>query len=205
MESDLLSRLFNALMHAAQYDEAYSALMRYSNVTLRNSDLAAFVTAMVQHCPDKLLSLPISSSITKVDATLASLARKATSSSLNWSLSYLLYIFRTKSGNLRGAASALFEGIHRAKAAHGANEYLQPDSTQAVSDAYRALINVMACMKPDEAWIFAEGTRKDEKRKVVLLDDVRKEYQAMLDQVEGVNEGRFAFLNGEGADMMDLS
>ena len=77
------------------------------------------------------------------------------------------------------------------------------------------LINTLASVQPDQAWILAEQ-RVDEnaitwgigkakgilKRRVVTLEDLRKEYQAELDRVSAMENGQFAFTGGDEMDVL---
>ncbi len=72
---------------------------------------------------------------------------------------------------------------------------------------YLALINLLACVQPEQAWILAKGSRKEEgqqgkKRKVVTLEDVRRGYQKELDRVAMIEGNMFSF--GGGGDEMDV-
>jgi len=64
------------------------------------------------------------------------------------------------------------------------------------------LINTLACCGKDEGWILApvEG-QGGPKRKIVTLEDVRREYQAELDRRSEIVQGRFAF-GGEAMDVL---
>lgn len=84
------------------------------------------------------------------------------------------------------------------------------------------LINTLACCGADEGWILAEpvegaaqlmkegkigkgarGEVRRAKRRIVTLEDVRREYQAELDRRSEIVQGRFAFGVG-GGEAMDV-
>lgn len=65
------------------------------------------------------------------------------------------------------------------------------------------LINTLVCCGPEDGWILAEDG-KEGKRRIVRLEDVRREYQAELDRRSEVSLGRFAFLAGGAAEAMDV-
>jgi hypothetical protein len=46
----------------------------------------------------------------------------------------------------------------------------------------------------------AAGTQSKRKRRVVLLADVRREYQALLDRIAELEAGKFAFGDEDGGD-----
>lgn len=71
-------------------------------------------------------------------------------------------------------------------------------------DTYLLLINTLSCCG-DEAWILAEPTTDTGKgkRRVVTLEDVRREYQGELDRRSEIAQGRFPLvgLNGDAGAM----
>jgi len=63
------------------------------------------------------------------------------------------------------------------------------------------LINTLACCGKDEGWILAPVVSQGRpRRKIVTLEDVRREYQSELDRRSEIVQGRFAF----GRDAMDV-
>lgn len=81
------------------------------------------------------------------------------------------------------------------------------------------VINLLACAGKDEGWVLSGGSAsrvagdgmggfgkpEGAKRKVVRLQDVRREYQGELDRRSVVENGRFGFGDdaggGEGMDV----
>ena len=78
------------------------------------------------------------------------------------------------------------------------------------------LINTLACCGKDEGWILAERVEEEDqrgkvgagsvtaghskKRRIVTLEDVRKEYQAELDRRSEMQQGRFALTADDQMD-----
>lgn len=81
------------------------------------------------------------------------------------------------------------------------------------------LINSLACVGPDQAWILSEchvdggrrsSTGEERKRKVVTLADLRREYADELDRIAAIENDQFGIMEvdngGEDGDvMMDIS
>ncbi|TKA73414.1 hypothetical protein B0A49_03034 [Cryomyces minteri] len=220
-KTDILSRLFNASIQNSRFEEAYEALTRYTNPILRKAALTTLLTAIVQASQTALLlSLPFTDLATDVDAILLSLCARTLNIASGPPYHKLLYAWRVQRGDFRGAAEALWDRLQRLRdssaAAHDPGE-------ETVARAYLALINCLASVAPDQAWILVEGALEPargagggagkgkaklgaggpmrKKRRVVTLEDVRREYQEELDRVAALEHGRFPF---GGADEMDV-
>jgi hypothetical protein len=217
--SNLLSRLFTAALDSAQYEIAYSALARISDVSLRKASLTQFVTTMITNRKaETLLSFPFPSLSTELDTVLASLAHKSlNASSFSGSLYFrALYALRVQRSDFNGAAQCLWEYLQRLK---GANESTADPRDEHIAETYLLVINALRCCGPDEGWVLddptntsganrvsfvgrlsgADEAKKTRKRKVVFLADVRKEYGELLDRISDLEGGRFAF--GQPDDM----
>lgn len=75
-------------------------------------------------------------------------------------------------------------------------------------EGYLAVINLLACA--GEGWVLSGGDEgakigNGEKRRVVMIKDVRKSYQDELDRRSMIENGRFGFgyTNGE-EDELDV-
>jgi hypothetical protein len=68
------------------------------------------------------------------------------------------------------------------------------------------LINTLACCGESEGWLLADpiaGVHEPgRKRKLVTLDEVRREYSAELDKRSDMLQGRFPLVGG--GDAMDV-
>ena len=205
----ILGRLFNALHQTDRFDEAYRALAQMTDLDLRRSNLKTLIGRCIKEdaVPD-LLSLPIAEDLVQtVDAELLRFAKRSMGTS-NTQLSgppyhQILFAFRTQHNDFRGAASLLYTHL----------EYLKYTNPHAVKDpdddtliqAYVLLINTLVCCGQEEAWLLAEAIEgvhpAGTKRRLVRLEDVRREYTDELDRRSEVQMGRFAIL---GADDMDM-
>jgi hypothetical protein len=126
----------------------------------------------------------------------------------------ILYSWRIKRGNFRGAAQAAFDRLEKLR---GEMKGKGPDPRdERLVEAYLLLINAMACIGKDEAWVIREsiadkkgsinGTAKEKKegrRGLVTLDDVRRDYQEELDKRAAMEQGKFAFTGVDEEDEGD--
>lgn len=164
----------------------------------------------------QLLRLPLGLHPTlsqHVDEALAGLAHRRTRS--GWpdgtANDYLriLQAYRLARNDFRGSVSVLFDrlGLLR-KSAAARND----PAAKGLRHALLALVNMLACVDPDDAYILAEAPEegsdaangghdggdevtgwKRRKRIIVTLDDLRKEYQALLDQCSRFERGDYEF------------
>lgn len=240
---DFLNRLFTASLHTSRFHTAYTALSQILNVDLRKSLLKQFVQSLIaQKRIPLLLSFPYAAFAQDVDDVLYELARAkaknatsltgAPTVALAEGLRYfeILYAWRVKRGDLRGAAQACYEKLARLKAS--AYEAGRDPRDERILDAYLVLINALCCVGKEEAWVVDEpeyssvaggegelqhgvgkshGLGADKKmiqetkakRSIKTLDDVRSEYQAELDKVSQMDAGKWGFGGGvaEGEEM----
>ena len=168
-----------------------------------------------------------------IDHHLASLAKKQTgipSASGLWlsstPIDYLsiLHALRLTKKDYRGAVSVLFDRLRIIQKSGRARS--DPQATS-LRHALLAIINAMTCVKEDEAYIIvdtgedprgsAKGVkrlraqdddgdeqRKKRKRVIITLDDLRREYQRVLDRCSRIERGDFEFGEGTGSDDEDM-
>ena len=183
---------------------------------LLNSLLSASKTAL-------LLSLPFPPELAQqADAHLASLVTKP--SGLPGEVSgpfslvanprasataphKILYAWRIRHDDFRGAALCLWEHLQRVKADHAAG-LRSSDIDEEVGEAYLTLINCLSLVDEKMAWILvppvegavgksskgmadaSSGAKRGERR-IVTLEDVRREWQEELDKVADIEAGRY--------------
>lgn len=182
------------------------------------SDLSAH-----SHVPT-LLSLAFPPELTdEVDAYLAAQASQAATASLSDSPSKtvahhrVLYSWRIGRDDYRGAASCLWERLQALRQGAEAGE------SEEVAELFLALLNVLALVEPDQAWILTrppsarvtnahqaraaggEG-RQDEvvpraKRRIVTVEEVRALWQEELDRMADAEAGRFPVPTSFGRGM----
>jgi hypothetical protein len=207
IRSDIASRLFSALVKTGRFREAYDALQK-CNEDLRRANLRLLVeTCIKQDDVSALLDLPFSAELAAdADAALLALAKKslASTSSATKPHHQILYAFRTQRGDFRGAAEILYEHLERLRHSD-AQQYQDPEDETALQ-AYLLLINTLACCGEGEGWLLAEPIegvhQAGEKRKLVTLEEVRRDYSAELDRRSDILQGRFPLVGG--GDEMDV-
>ncbi|KAK5075872.1 hypothetical protein LTR70_005524 [Exophiala xenobiotica] len=164
-----------------------------------------------------------------IDSHLASLAKKQTtlptvgglflSTSSNTDYLSILHALRLSRKDYRGAVAVLFDRLRIIQKSGRAR--CDPQATS-LRHALLTLINTLTCVKGDEAYIIADSSEdpriggtarkrlreKDEETKgpvrkrarvIVTLDDLRREYQKVLDRCSRIERGDFEF-GEEGAD-----
>ena len=122
-QADLLTRLFHASLALGDYNAAYSALARYSDHALRKAGVGQLISSLVQRRALALLTeFPWSDSlaidadqfledrVSKDDGSggsggIGSVGRISCGESVGWYK--VLYAFRTRRGDLKGAAEVL--------------------------------------------------------------------------------------------------
>lgn len=167
---------------------------------------------IVQSQAPALLKFPFVNLYNDVDDILASLCQKTLNISTGPPYHKILYAFRIARNDFRGAASILYERLQRLQTT---SSKIHDPEDESLMQSYLMLINTLASVQPDQAWILAEQ-RVDEnapawgigkakgilKRRVVTLEDLRKEYQAELDRVSAMENGQFAFAGGDEMDVL---
>lgn len=191
----ILTSLFQASLQTTDLPTAYSALTRHP---APNILLPSFISALLStpNALPHLLSLPFPPNLhADIDALLASHKKDPK----------ILAAWRLHHQNFRGAAAALLPPLQ-------ATQSNKKRNTENLEDGYLAVINLLACAGKENGWVLSEvdaGGLKlgshavKEKRKVVTIDDVRREYQQELDRRSIIESGRFGFV-GRGDDEMDI-
>ncbi|KAG9745590.1 hypothetical protein KCU72_g14762, partial [Aureobasidium melanogenum] len=217
LKEDILTRVFNASLQICRYKPAFDALLVLGNPVLRKTSLQALLQSLIAtNRISTLLSLPFPEYLLpEVDDILLSLARKHLSFSPTPTpgqpqYHQVMYTWRIHNNDFRGAAEILFERLQRLR--HSTAKVFEPDDETLV-EAYLVLINTLACCGKDEGWILAERVEEEyqrgksvsashgKKRRIVTLEDVRKEYQAELDRRSEMQQGRFALTTSDEMDM----
>lgn len=212
---EILCRLFSALAQTARFEEAFHALAKISNPTLKRSNLDTLIRKCAEHdCITLLRSLPFEDNYLDqvADSILLSLAKRSLASNSASSPQYhqILYAYRIDRNNYRGASEILYERLERLR--YKESHYLQNPDDETLVEAYMLLINTLACCGEGEGWVLAEpipGVHTDgRKRKLVTLEQVRGEFEKELDRRSDLALGRFPLTgmigNGGGDEDMDM-
>jgi len=244
--TEVLSRLVNSELKLSRYREAYDALVQLSDPALQRSYVAALIDAVLgspasvngpKSAVQLLQSLPWAmypDLARQLDQHLVTLAKKQTVtstkvsdwSSTSGSIDYLNIIhgIRVSHKDYRGAVTVLFDRLRFVRRSARARH--DPQAT-ALRQVLLALINAMACVAPEDAYILVDADDKDQlkanqahdndtamtganndesdrvpptkhRRIIVTLEDLRKEYQQVLDKCSRIERGDFDFdVDGE--------
>lgn len=237
--SELLSRLFTAQIQLSRYRAAFVTLAQFSDAALQKNSTSLLITAVLD--PEKnimsitdsvaaLQSMPWSlypHLARQLDAQLSTFAKKQKTVAADGKrfhtpdagVDYLkiVHAMRLTQGDYRGAVTALYDRLRLVQ--RQGRLRADPQAT-VMRHSLLGLINVMACMPADEAYILAEadediddkgpakrgndgdrdaesGRRKKRRRIIITLADLRKEYQRVLDRCARVERGDFGFSDGE--------
>ncbi|KAG5993137.1 hypothetical protein E4U43_003583 [Claviceps pusilla] len=209
-KADMLSRLFNAALATSQYEIAHTSLLSMQDEALKQSSLRKLIAKMCEtHHNMELVSLPFPGLQQEVDDILATKCRNTTDVVQGFPYHQVLYSWRIKRNNYRGAASVLLDRIQKLKLAGEGDKITGEDMLDTpVTRQYLLLINALSCVDPKQAWIFDEGSPAlhqngdgASKRRVVSLVDIRKQYQDELDRIAAIQNNQFGF---ETSDVMEL-
>ncbi|KAF1965518.1 hypothetical protein BU23DRAFT_519443 [Bimuria novae-zelandiae CBS 107.79] len=216
LKSDLLQRLFTSSIQSSRFEEAYTALTRYSDSALKHSSLKSLITAMIaQSQTATLLKFPLVGLVEEMDTILSDLCKTTLNMGSGPPYHQILYSFRVSRGNFRGAATILHERLQRLKST---SSKIHDPADESLIQCYLMIINALSSVSQEDAYILADqrideglpqflhgpiGTAKKLlKRHIVTLDTLRREYQAELDRVAAIENGHFAFM--DPTDEMDI-
>ncbi|RSL92331.1 hypothetical protein CDV31_015215 [Fusarium ambrosium] len=212
-KTDMQSRLFNAAVATSQFELAHTTLLLIKDQAMRSSSLRKLVDRMCEtYHTIELVALPFPGLQQQVDEILAQKSKVTLDVTEGFPYHQVLYSWRIKHNNYRGAASVVLDRIHKLRGAGEGDEVTGEDILDTpVTRQYLLLINALSCVEPKQAWIYDEPTvsttgfgRKSEeagKRKVVSLADIRKQYQDELDRIAAIHNNQFGF---EADDIMEI-
>lgn len=212
LRTEMHSRLFNAAIQTSRFDLAHSTLNLFTDTALQLSSLRTLVTKMCETSyASQMISLPFISLQDQVDEILAQKSQSIVDVNAGVPYHKILYAWRIKRNDFRGAASISLERLQRLQASGDGDKIIGDDGLEtAVTKQYVALINALSCVDPKNAWILAEDLPKRSakgvvlsgKRRVVKLEDVRRAYQEELDRIAAIENGQFAFAGGDEMDIV---
>ncbi|KAI9661523.1 MAG: hypothetical protein M1831_003045 [Alyxoria varia] len=215
LRKHLLSRLSSACLGTSQFMRAFDAIEKLPNDALRKSLLRTLLERINSTSQTStLLSLDFPPDLAEqADEYLSVFCRSRTATQRGDHTTIaphkLLYAWRIRQNNYRGAAVGLWERIQRIRLEQ--REGLRgADIDEEVGESYLALINCLCLVDESMAWMLVhpitslqEGVPPSEKlgkRMVVTLQDVRREWQEELDRMADLAAGRVP-LGLEGMDL----
>jgi nuclear pore complex protein Nup160 len=182
-------------------------------MALRHSSVRTLVTKMCEFSSaSELVKLPFIGLQDAVDDILAQKCQSIVEVTVGVPYHKILYAWRIKRSDFRGAAAISLERLQKLQqAGEGDRELGEGGLETPVTKQYVALINALSCVDPKQAWIFQEeppsrpsaaSAKKEPKRKVVTLEDIRKAYQEELDRITAIENDQFAFAEGDEMDVL---
>ncbi|RDA90038.1 hypothetical protein CP533_4926 [Ophiocordyceps camponoti-saundersi (nom. inval.)] len=208
LKTDMLSRLFYAALATSQFELAHTSLFSMRDQALRLSSLRQLVDRMCEtYHSTELVSLAFPGMQNEVDALLARRCKSTTDVVHGFSYHQVLYSWRIKRDNYRGAAAVLMDRIHKLRLAGEADRMTGDDVLDTpVTRQYLLLINALSCLDPKQAWVFDEGgvgrPEAGGRRNVVSLAEIKKQYRNELDRIAAIQNNQFGF---EADDVMDIT
>jgi nuclear pore complex protein Nup160 len=213
LRTEMHSRLFNAAIQTSRYELAHSVLALFTDPALQYSSLRSLVIKMCESShASQLTELPFIGLQDTVDEILANKCQSIVEVNVGVPYHKILYAWRIKHSDFRGAATVCLERLQRLQQSGEGDRALGDDTLEtAVTRQYVALINVLSCVDPKQAWILAEEPPRKQasgvkmagqKRKIVTLEDIRKSYQEELDRIVAIHNDQFAFAEGDEMDIL---
>ncbi|KAH7223220.1 nucleoporin Nup120/160-domain-containing protein [Fusarium oxysporum] len=208
-KTDMQSRLFNAAVATSQFELAHTTLVSIKDQAMKISNLRKLIDRMcATYHNNELVALPFPGLQQEVDDILAQKTKASLDVIEGFPYHQVLYSWRIKHNNYRGAASVVLDRIHKLQSAGEGDEATGEDILDTpVTRQYLLLINALSCVEPKQAWIYDEssagfGQKDAGKRKVVSLADIRKQYQDELDRIAAIHNNQFGF---EADDVMEIA
>ncbi|KAL3428014.1 DNA repair protein rad51 [Phlyctema vagabunda] len=217
IRTEMHSRLFNAAIQTSRYGTAHSILALFTDNALQQSSLRTLVTKMCEASyASQLVEMPFVGMQDQVDDILAQKCQSIVELSVGVPYHKILYAWRIKRSDYRGAAAIALERLQRLQQSGDGDLVTGQDELEtAITKQYVTLINALSCVDPKQAWILSEpfpqkpsaaqsknGAVAAPKRKVITLDDIRKGYQDELDRLAAIENDQFAFDGGEAMDVL---
>ncbi|KAI1007780.1 Nucleoporin [Podosphaera aphanis] len=213
VQTDMLNLLYLAAMQTARYELAYTTLTLFTNSALQYSSLYTLITGMCESSnATKLISLPFIGLQDKVDDILSEKCRGIVDFSVGIPYHKILYAWRIKRGDFRGAAAILLQRLIRLQQSGDGDGSIDDDETETpLIRQYVSLINALSCVDPKQAWVLSDesppwcqdlNATVNPGRNIVTLSDVRKGYQEELDRIAAIQNNQIVFAGGDEMDVL---
>jgi nuclear pore complex protein Nup160 len=217
IRTEIQSRLFNGAVNISHFDLAHSTLVSMSDHALQRSLLRTLIEKMCDGLHNsELVELPFPNLENAVDEILAQRCEDAVDIVTDKPWHQILYAWRIKRNDFRGASAILLDRIHKLRHRGDADEAAGDDVLDtAITRQYLMLINVLSCVEQKQAWITTEEVPSGPqangssgsfggpgKRKVVTLADIRREYQEELDRIAAIQNNQFGFVADDEMDVL---
>ncbi|KAH0562114.1 hypothetical protein GP486_003190 [Trichoglossum hirsutum] len=217
IKDDVLNRLFYSSLQTSRFDEAYSALSQIGDNALKKRAIRDLVSFMCEKGDsEELISLPFIGLQDEVDEQLAFHCQNTLNINSGPPFHKILFSWRMRQGDFRGAASILYDRLQRLQTASTA---FKDSQNTPVTQGYLVLIDILSSVDPAQAWVLTSTRTAEESavtkrvkttagntatltRKVVTIDDIRKEYQRELDRIAKIESNQFSFIGGVEEDVL---
>ncbi|KAI0599341.1 nucleoporin Nup120/160-domain-containing protein [Biscogniauxia sp. FL1348] len=213
VRTEIQSRLFSGATAISNFEVAHSTLVAIKDRALQHSCLRILIQKMCDNLHNsELVELSFPGLQNDVDEILAQKCHDTVDVITGVPYHQILYSWRIKRNDYRGAAAILFNRIQKLRLLGEGDQVTGDDVLDtAITRQYLMLINVLSCVEPKQAWITAEEPQRPvngsgsfnggssfngssgKKRRVVTLADIRKEYQDELDRIAAIQNDQFGF------------
>ncbi|KAI0404502.1 nucleoporin Nup120/160-domain-containing protein [Xylaria palmicola] len=206
LRTELQGRLFTGATAISRFELAHSTLVAIKDQALQHSFLRILIQKMCDNLHNaELMQLSFPGLQGAVDDILAQKCRDTLDVVTGIPYHQILYAWRIKRNDYRGAAAILLDRIQKLRLLGEGDQFTSDDVLDTViTRQYLMLINVLSCVEQKQAWITAEelshrpaaagkAAPVNGKRKVVTLADIRKEYQDELDRIAAIQNNQFGF------------
>ncbi|KAI1336435.1 nucleoporin Nup120/160-domain-containing protein [Xylariaceae sp. FL0016] len=212
VRTEVQSRLFGGAIAISRFELAHSTLIGMKDRTLQHSCLRALIQKMCDNLHNsELVELSFPGLQNAVDEILAHKCQDTMDVVTGVPYHQILYSWRIKRNDYRGAAAILLDRIQKLKRLGQGDQFTGDDVLDTViTRQYLMLINVLSCVEKKQAWITIEGLSSringvedgDGKRRVVTLADIRQEYQGELDRIAAIENNQFGFAADDDMEIL---
>ncbi|KAH6646460.1 nucleoporin Nup120/160-domain-containing protein [Truncatella angustata] len=215
IRTEMQSRLFSGAVSISDFRLAHTTLVAMMDHALQRSLLRTLIEKMCDGLHNsELVELPFPNLENAVDDILAQRCRDTVDVMTDKPWHQILYSWRIKRNDYRGAAAILLDRIHKLRSRADADDVVGEDVLDTViTRQYLMLINTLSCVDEKQAWITTEASSDGEtngasrsfggpgKRKVVTLADIRRQYQDELDRISAISGDQWPLVPADGEEM----
>ncbi|KAI1373644.1 nucleoporin Nup120/160-domain-containing protein [Hypoxylon crocopeplum] len=213
VRTEIQCRLFSGAIATSQFELAHSTIVAMKDHALQYSCLRALIERMCDNLHNsELVNLTFPGLQGAVDDILAQHCQNTIDVITGVPYHQILYAWRTKRNDYRGAAAILLDRIQKLKQLGEGDQVTGDDVLDtAVTRQYLMLINVLSCVDQKQAWVAVDGPPRSvklgvgpdpAKRRVVTLADIRKEYQDELDRITAIQNDQFGFVADDEMEIL---
>ncbi|KAG5438493.1 hypothetical protein PCANB_002597 [Pneumocystis canis] len=196
-KENLYNKMFQAYIAAKMYDNAYLTLLQFQSYEAKSDALYKLVDMMCgENLSEKLCEYSFFGLSEELDSILYFKAQSMIDVRSNPCYHKILYSWRVKQGNFRGAASIMYDRLQKLRSSSllkNAGNQEQID----IVEGYLALLSALSCVDTSNSWILYPDigpichsnkrikyscSNEIKKRQILDITAVRKEYMMELKQ-----------------------